>query len=189
MYRKGMAIQADADSEVLAPIVGSLFDRTYRHFCSHRQTPSSGLEVQPGIVKKGRCIYFSSPIFSQYNDNAPRWCRLLVLNAIDILLPDPLVKHDGPSTLQLTVSQQSSQGRWILHLLHFIPERRSEELDVIDDVIPLHKVKVLVKVPRPVREAVTVPAGTPLAFSMEGSYVSFEVERIDGHAMVSLRLD
>jgi len=189
MYRKGMAIQADADSEVLAPIVGSLFDRTYRHFCSHRQTPSSGLQVQPGIVKKGRCIYFSSPIFSQYNDNAPRWCRLLVLNAIDILLPDPLVKHDGPSTLQLTVSQQSSQGRWILHLLHFIPERRSEELDVIEDVIPLHKVKVLVRVPRPVREAVTVPAGTPLAFSMEGSYVSFEVERIDGHAMVSLRLD
>jgi hypothetical protein len=40
-----------------------------------------------------------------------------------------------------------------------------------------------------VREAVTVPAGTPLTFSMEGSYVSFEVERIDGHAMVSLRLD
>ena len=112
-----------------------------------------------------------------------------MLNAIDILLPEPLVKHDGPRTLQLTVSQQSSQGRWILNLLHFIPERRSEELDVIEYVMPLYEVRVSVKVPRPVREAVAVPAGTPLAFSMEGSYVSFEVERIDGHAMVSLRLD
>ncbi len=186
MYRRGMAIQAGADAEVLAPMVGSFFDRTYRHFCSHRQTPSSGLEAQPGIVRKGRCIYFSSPIFSQYNDNAPRWCKLLVLNALNILLPDPLVKHDGPSTLQLALTQQASHGRWILHLLHFIPERRSDALEVIEDVIPLFKIKVGVKTPTPVREVTVVPEETPLAFRVEGSYAVFEVERIDGHAMVSL---
>jgi len=186
MYRRGMAIQAGVDAEVLAPIVGSFFDRTYRHFCSHRQTPSSGVEVQPGIVRKGRCIYFSSPIFSQYNDNAPRWCKRLVLNALNILLPNPLVKHDGPSTLQLTLTEQATQGRWILHLLHFIPERRSDELDVIEDVIPLFKVKVGVKAPGPIREVTVVPEEAPLAFRAEESYTVFEVERIDGHAMVSL---
>ena len=188
MYRRGVAIQAGAGSDVLAPIVKSLFDRTYRHFCSHRQSPSSGSEVQPGIVRKGRCVYFSSPIFSQYNDNAPPWCKLLVLNALELLLPDPLVKHDGPSTLQITVTEQPSQDRWILHLLHFIPERRSVELDVIEDVIPLFKVKVWVKAPRAVREVVAVPEGNSLAFRTEGPYVPFEVERISGHGMVSLAL-
>ena len=188
MYRKGMTIQA-TDAEVLAPMVGSFFDRTYRHFCSHRQTPSSGSEVQPGIVRKGRCIYFSSPIFSQYNDNAPRWCKQLVLNAINLLFPNPLVKHDGPSTLQVTLTQQASQGRWILHLLHFIPERRSEALDVIEDVISLFKLKVGVKAPGTVREVTEVPEETPLAFRTEGLYTVFEVDRIDGHAMVSLTFD
>jgi len=188
MYRRGVAIQAGAGSDVLAPIVKSLFDRTYRHFCSHRQSPSSGSEVQPGIVRKGRCVYFSSPIFSQYNDNAPPWCKLLVLNALELLLPDPLVKHDGPSTLQITVTEQPRQDRWILHLLHFIPERRSVELDVIEDVIPLFKVKVWVKAPRAVREVVAVPEGNSLAFRTEGPYVPFEVERISGHGMVSLAL-
>jgi hypothetical protein len=188
MYRRGTAVQAGGGSDVLAPIVKSYFDRTYRHFCSHRQTPSSGSEVQPGIVRKGRCIYFSSPIFSQYNDNAPRWCKLLVLNALELLLPDPLVKHDGPSTLQITLTEQPSRDRWILHLLHFIPERRSTELDVVEDVIPLFKVKAWVKAPRAVREIVTVPEGKSLAFRTEGPYVSFEVERIDGHGMVSLAL-
>jgi Hypothetical glycosyl hydrolase 6 len=186
MYRRGMAILADADAEVLAPMVGSFFDRTYRHFCSHRQTPSSGVEVQPGIVRKGRCIYFSSPIFSQYNDNAPRWCKRLVLNALNLLLPDPLVKHNGPSTLQLTLTAQVAQGRWILHLLHFIPERRSDALEVIEDVIPLFKLKVWVKAPAPVREVAAVPEEASLTYRTEEPYAVFELERIDGHAMISL---
>jgi putative glycosyl hydrolase-like family 6 (GHL6) protein/glycosyl hydrolase family 42 (putative beta-galactosidase) len=97
MYRRGMAIQAGAGSEVLVPIVKSFFDRTYRHFCSHRQTPSSGSEVQPGIVRKGRCIYFSSPIFSQYNDNAPRWCKRLVLNALNLCYRSPWSNTMGPA--------------------------------------------------------------------------------------------
>jgi Hypothetical glycosyl hydrolase 6/Beta-galactosidase trimerisation domain len=186
MYRRGMAIRAGRDAEVLAPIVGSFFDRTYRHFCSHRQTPSSGLEVQPGIVRKGRCLYFSSPIFSQYNDNAPFWCKRLVLNAVQLLLPDPLVKHDGPSTLQVTLTEQAIPDRWILHLLHFIPERRSDLLDVIEDVIPLFNIKVGVRAPRPVGAVTLVPESAPLAFRAEELYTVFELERIDGHAMVSL---
>jgi hypothetical protein len=116
--------------EILAPLTGSWFDQTYQHFCSHRQTPSSGSVSQPLIVQNGRCIYFSNPIFSQYDDNAPHWCKVLVLDAIGRLLADPLVKHGGPSTLQVTVTHQSDYNRWVVHLLHFIPERRSKELDM-----------------------------------------------------------
>jgi hypothetical protein len=102
------------------------------------------------------------------------------------LLPDPLARHDGPSSLQLTVTQQANQSRWILHLLHFIPERRSDQLDVIEDVIPLFKVKVWVKAPVPVREVKMVPEGAALAFRAQEGYTVFEVERIDGHTMISL---
>ena len=186
MYRRGMAVAAGTETEVLAPIIGSFFDRTYRHFCSHRQTPSSGREVQPGIVRKGRCIYFSSPIFSQYNDNAPRWCKQLVLNALELLLPEPLVKHNGPSTLQVTLTEQENQGRWLLHLLHFIPERRSETLDVIEDVIPVFNVRVGVKAPRPIEDVTLVPEQTSLPIRTEGPYTVFDVYRVDGHAMISL---
>jgi hypothetical protein len=122
----------------------------------------------------------------QHSDNAPLWCKRLVLNAVNILLPDPLVKHNGPSTLQLTLTQQASQGRWILHLLHFIPERRSDALDVIEDVIPLFNVKVGVKAAASIREVTVVPEEVTLNFRAEEAYTVFEVERIHGHAMVSL---
>jgi hypothetical protein len=181
-----MAISAAPGTETLAPLIGSWFDRTYQHFCSHRQTPSSGSVTQPGIVQNGRCIYFSNPIFSQFDDSAPNWCKVLLLNAIQRLLPDPLVRHDGPSTLQVTVTDQPTRNRWVLHLLHFIPERRSKELDVIEDVIPLFNVKLFVRTPLVVREAVVVPEGASLPVAYQGPYLSFQVPRIDGHAMVSL---
>jgi len=127
------------------------------------------MERQPGVVRNGRCIYFSSPIFSQYNDNAPFWCKRLVLNAVKLLLPQPLVKHDGPSTLQLTLAEQATEGRWILHLLH-LPERRSVDLDVI----PLFKVKVGVKAPAPVRNVTLVPEEASVAFLTEEPYRVFE---------------
>lgn len=53
-------------------------------------------------------------------------------------------------------------------------------------VIPLFKVKVRVKVPGPLGEVAVVPEGALLPFRMEGPYAAFEVDRIDGHAMVSL---
>ena len=126
--------------------------------------------------------------YSSTEYNAPHWCKVLVLNAVERLLPDPLVKHDGPSTLQVTVTNQPDHHRWVLHLLHFIPERRSKELDVIEDVIPLFNLKLFVRLPRAVREAIIVPDGVSLAASYDGTYATFQVPRIDGHAMVSLQL-
>jgi hypothetical protein len=189
MYRKGMAISAAPGTKILAPLIGSWFDRTYQHFCSHRQTPSSGSVTQPGIVQNGPCIYFSNPIFSQYDDNAPHWCKVLVLNAVDLLLPNPLVKHNGPSTLQATLTEQLNQNRWIVHLLHFVAERRSHELDVIEDVIPLFSLKLFVRAPRPVQRATVVPEQKLLTVSYEEPYFFFELPKLDGHSMVSLTFD
>jgi len=68
----------------------------------------------------------------------PRWCKTLLLNALALLLPEPLARHDGPSTVRLSLTEQAGHDRWIVHLLHYIPERRGEDFDVIEDVIPLH---------------------------------------------------
>ena len=126
----------------MANKVSSYFDRTYKHFSSHRQTPSSGQVSGAAVIRNGRAIYFANPIFSEYNAVAPRWEKQLFLNALELLLPDPLVRHNGPTTLQVTVNDQSDENRWIVHLLHYIPERRSQEIDIIEDVIPLYNLRV-----------------------------------------------
>ena len=83
MYIRGMDVKARDGAEVLAPIFPSYFDRTWDHFCSHRQTPSAGVPGNPGIVRSGSVIYFSSPVFTLYDRVAPYWCKRLLLNALD----------------------------------------------------------------------------------------------------------
>lgn len=186
MYIRGMAVQAQPGAEVLAELVPAYFDRTWEHFCSHRQTPAAGVPGAPAIVRNGNAIYFSSPIFKQYNQNAPLWCKRLLLNALNMLLPDPLIRHRGPSTLFVTLNTQPSQNRWIVHLLHYIPERRGVDFDVIEDVIPLHDVQVSVRVPQAVQSVVTAPQGTALDFTQQNGRVEFTLPKLDGHQMIEL---
>jgi hypothetical protein len=188
MYIRGMDVEAEPGVEVLASKVLPYFDRTYQHFCSHRQTPSSGKIGPPAIVHNGRTIYFAHPIFTQYSRNAPRWCKALFLNALGLLLPEPLVRHDGPTTLQVTVNEQAAERRWVVHLLHYIPERRSQDIDVIEDVIPLYDVRVSVKVPYQVEAAMRVPEQEPLPYEQKGERVEFVLPKLVGHQMVALTL-
>lgn len=186
MYIRGMDVHAHPGSEVLADIVPSYFDRTWEHFCSHRHTPSSGKPGNPAIVRNGNAIYFSSPIFTIYQKVAPLWCKRLLLNALDLLLPEPLVRHQGPSTLLVTLNEQPAQQRQVLHLLHYIPERRGEFFDVIEDVIPLYDVAISVRVPNVVKSVITAPQGKTLPFTMQGDRVEFVASVFNGHQMVAL---
>ncbi|NLE45429.1 MAG: beta-galactosidase [Chloroflexi bacterium] len=189
MYMKGLDVRSRPGTEVLAQVVSSYFDRTYQHFCSHRQTPSSGQAVSPAIVRNGRAIYFSHPVFRQYNQNAPLWCKHLFLNAMSLLLPDPLLQHDGPSTLRVTVNDQPAENRWVVHILHYIPERRGQDFDVIEDVIPVYNVKVSVRAPAEVRQVTCVPEMDPLTFDQRDGRVVFVVPEVRGHQMVALTLE
>jgi hypothetical protein len=166
--------------------VDAYFDRTYLHFCSHRQTPSSGQVGDPAIVRRGNSIYFAHPIFTQYNQNAPRWCKQLLLNALALLLPEPLVRHNGPSTIEVTLNEQAQENRWVLHALHYIPIRRGQDFDVIEDVIPLFNIAFSVRAEQVVKEVVAVPKMTPLAYEQKDGRVEFTVPEIVGHQMIAL---
>jgi hypothetical protein len=187
MYMRGMLVEAAEDVEVLADVVAPYFDRTYKHFCSHRQAPSSGRVSHAAVVQRGRVIYFSHPIFSQYQTKAPRWCKVLFLNALARLLPAPLVQVEAPSATIATLNRQPGQDNLVLHLLHYVPERRGEAFDVVEDVVPLHEVPVSIKVEGDVASVRCVPGGKVLDFEIEDGRVSFVVPKVMGHQMVEIQ--
>jgi hypothetical protein len=186
MYDRGRRVAPLDRSLGLADMIQPYFNRTWEHFCSHRHTPSAGAPGNPAIVRNGSAIYFSSPIFTTYQKVAPLWCKRLLCNALDLLLPEPLIRHSGPSTIRATVNAQPAQQRQVVHLLHYIPERRGEFFDVIEDVIPLYDVAVSVRVPGSVTGVAAVPQGEPLPFAMHGNRVEFVVPVIHGHQMIEV---
>ena len=186
MYMKGMEVEAEAGSQVLADVKVPYFNRTYRHFCSHRHTPSEGKVGYPGIIKKGNAIYFMHPIFTQYERNAPKWCKKLVLNALDMLLPDPVIKIKAPTTALVSVNEQSTDNRWVVHLLHYIPERRGTDFDIIEDIIPIYDVGVSLRTSKKVKSVACVPDGAELKFEEKDGRIEFILPKLEGHQMIAV---
>lgn len=186
MYLKGKQVKVQDGTEVLAYTVVPYFNRTWEHFCSHRHTPSSGKRGYPAITRRNNVIYFIHPVFTQYHQNAPLWCKRLVGNAIKMLLPEPVVRVDGPSSLLVSLNEQPEKRRRVLHLLHYIPERRGEAFDVIEDVILLRNLKVSLRQDHPVKQILLVPQNQALQFSNVGGRIAFTVPELKGHQMVSI---
>ena len=187
MYLKGLEVEASPGSEVLVDASVPYFNRTYKHFCSHRHTPSAGKVGYPGIVKNERAVYFAHPIFTQYGKSAPRWCKQMFLNAVDILLPDPLLRLRAPTATVATLNTQPAEGRQVLHLLHYVPERRGQDFDVIEDVIPIYELGVSLRASRKVKGVTCVPEGVSLPFEQDGGRVTFTLPKLVGHQMVEIR--
>jgi len=185
MYTKEIEVDAAEDGEVLAYVTKSAFNRSYLHYCSHRQAPSLGVQDGAAIVRKGGLVYFAHPIFTQYQQFSPVWCRQLVVNVIDLFL-EPVLRHDGPSTLLTTLNEQKEQRRYVLHALHYIPEKRSEFMSVIEESIPLYNIQFSLKPEHHIQEIRLVPENESVPFTVEDGRIVFTMERLDGHQMVEL---
>ena len=182
MYLRGSHVEARPGTTVLAWTRTPYFERSWRHFISHRHTPSNGEKGSAAVTQAGRYLYFAHPIFAQYQENAPRWVKVLLHDAIQRLLPQPLLRHDGPSTVTTSVMRQT--GRTVVHLLHYIPERRGRQFDVIEDVIPLYDVAISLRADRAYARAVAQPSGVALAVQEQDGRLVVTVPVINGHQMI-----
>lgn len=185
MYRRGRRLQPAQGAETLGTIVRPYFNRTWRHFCSHRHAPTDGQEIGPAAVRLGNVITLAHPVFTLYHEFAPLWCKEIVRACLEILLPTPSVRHNGPSTLLAALTEQAAPRRRVLHLLHYIPERRARHFDVLEDILPVYGVECRVAAPG-CSSVRTVPEGVPLEFSLEGPCACFTVPEVRGHLMIEL---
>ncbi len=186
MYLKGMQVKPTS-GKVLAQTNVPYFNRTWEHYNSHKHTPSAGKAGYPGVVQNGRVIYFMHPVFTQYARNAPRWCRQLLLNALDLLLPEPLVRTPGaPTALLAALNEQKTANRQVLHLLCYVPERRGNDFDVVEDVVPLADTRLSVRTDKKPARVTLVPEGKTLAFTYQGNRTECTLPVLKGHQMIEL---
>lgn len=186
MYQSGMKIKAE-NSMVLMDTVKPYFNREGKKFCSHQHTPSSGKAGHPAITKKDNVIYFSHPVFRNYRKNAAIWCKEIVSDAIELLLQDKLVTHNGPSTIIAALNTQSQYQRDILHVLHYITEKRSQDIYTIEDVIPIYNLEFKIYVgDKKVKAVKSVSDLTEIDFKKQGQYIVFSVAEVRGDQLLTI---
>lgn len=187
MYLRAAKIKLN-DAEVLMNSIQPYFNREGEKFCSHQHTPSSGVNGSPAVTKKENVIYFSHPVFRIYRKNCAKWCKEIIKDAIELLLPGKLVSHNGPSTMLTALNRQEEHNRDVLHILHYITEKRSQDIYTIEDVIPLYNVYFRVQAgKRKVKSVQIVHQMSYISFEQNGDYLEFIVDKIEGHTLVSIQ--
>lgn len=179
-YEKGSAVRT-TQGESLARCWESAFDKTYQHFQVEQAPPAKPTDYS-AIVATTNTVYFATPVFRSYTRYGYVFYRDLLAMALGRLLAAPVVKVQGPSTLQATVTAQTN--RRIVHLVHYIPERRTPELDIVEDVIPLNDVMVSVRMNANPKRVYLAPSGQGLRSEYSGGYAKVNVPRVEGHQMV-----
>jgi hypothetical protein len=184
MYERGLAVTAAPGAEVFATVSEPYFERSYDKFVSHAHTPPEKTTEKPAVLKLGKVVHLVHPVFSTYANHSMLFHREIVLAALRMLLPEPKLICEAPSTLQATMTRLPD-GHEILHFLHYVPERRGERLEVVEDRLPLMNVKVSALGQW---DAKIQPQGHQLQTEFANGRTSFEIPLIDGHQIVELTL-
>lgn len=186
IYEQGSQVSAGAGTQVLADTIGSTFNRTWEHYCSHRHSPSTGQVLGPAITRNGNCIYMAHPHLTQYQLNAPRWCKQLVGGAIDALLDKHMLKTNGPTHLFTAINEQAEQNRYVLHVLNYIAQLKSEQIEIVEDIIPLHDLSITLNLPKKITRATLVPEGVPIDVTDSPDGQNLKLDKLNNKQLVEL---
>ncbi len=184
LYDAGLWVKPTSGTERLAELWNPYFNRSYRHFSSHRQTPVDKPSGYPALVQHQRTAYASHPLFTMYHEHGMQAYKQLIVNAIERLLPQKLVMAAAPSTAQINLNFQAEHNRYVLHMLHYIPERRFNAVDVVQDVIPLYDTALSVRLPERPARVYSAPAQQELPFEWTDGYAHLVAPEVRGHQMI-----
>jgi len=192
MYTRSRRLKV-TDGESLGEVYDPYFNRTYEHFCSHQHTPyrtePSGFDC--GVLK-GNILYMAHPVFTLYRGYGATIYKHYVLAAMKKLLgTDWSIETNMPSTARVSLNEQPGQDRYVLHLLYAntinrggVTDGDGIQIEVIEDLLPLHDVEVSVRVPRKVKRMLLQPQGEELSFEQAGERILCKLDSFTCHQML-----
>jgi len=185
------------DGESLGDVIEPYFERAWNHFCSHQHAPQrrevSGYACG---VQKGGCLWLPMNVFLAYRKFGQVANKHFVLACIRRLLGDSIgLRAQLPATARVTLTRQSDQQRYVLHLLHANLVQRGGlqqthmgpmVMEVIEDLTPCCDVKLSLQLDKLVRRVTLEPQGAEIAFTMNGGRLEIELDRFTCHQMIAL---
>ncbi len=177
----------ESDGEVLADVYEPYFNRTYRHFCGHKNTPYN-LEkaAYPALVKQNNLIYFAHPVFKAYNETGNYVLEEYIARAIRMGYSEKIITRELPSSGRVRL-RESNDGDFVaLHILYAPPINRGN-VCLLPDFPKLYDIELTLKIDREVTSATVEPDGTPVQFVKNGDSITLKIPPFKLHTLVVIR--
>ena len=174
------------DAEVLAERMLPYFNRTYGHFCGHKNTPyNEDGDRFPGIVKHGNTVYVANNLPLDYFRYGcvfhKRWFMLALRS---LYIPNLKISGLG-SQGRCTMIHQPEQNRYCINMTYASPVRRGKA-EIIEDIMPVRDVRVEVKLDREIASVMRIPDGQMLRFTQANGVLRVTLPEMTCHTALVL---
>jgi len=152
---------------VLAHLGEPLFQRGPDHYTSHAQSPFDHPTDDAAIALRGRLAAVAFPLGASYFRHGYWIYREVFHRLLRAVLPEPLVETSAPLSAEVTVTHQAAAAnrpeRWLVHTVNFSPNRRGpDHCEYLEDPIPLHDVRLALRIDGTIGRAYLAADGTDL---------------------------
>lgn len=186
MYGTAHAV-AQEDARIIGWRQDSYFNRDTFAFCSHQHTPNDPTHSAAAVFMQANTAYIAWDVFTDYARKGSLHLKELCVHVIDTLLGQQKTLTAAlPDRGIVTLRRQ--KGRLICHLLYAHTTVRGEGIEVIEDVVPLHDIKVTLRCDAKPARVLLVPQNEELPFTWEQGTVRLSVPRLHIHQMISLEM-
>ena len=180
------AYVTESDGEVLAKVHAPYFNRTYEHFCGHKNAPFKlEAESYPALIRKGNVLYFAHPIFEAYNKSGSYALERYIKKAFNEIYDKQIEIENLPSCGRVRFRKSNDKGFYALHILYAPPVNRGN-VCLLEDFPVLNNVNVKINVNDKITEVRSEPDGEKIPFTFENGAVSFSLDNVQLHKLIIL---
>ena len=187
-YQPGSYVEAIDGAEAMGEVWQPYFNRTPGHFSSHAQTPVDKPTGHPIAVlsEDKKTAYVYAALFKGYREDAFYLYKNMADRLLKTLLPEPLVQAvaNVPAAMEIAVLRQEAEGRLVVHLVNFQPQRRTSANEFIEDAVPVRDVTVALRTEAAPARVYLAPSGEEIPSRQGGRYCYVTVPAVAIHQVV-----
>ncbi len=176
---------AAGDAQVVAEFITPYFNRTYKHFCGHKNTPhNKASKAYPAIAKKGNIVYVSHPLGKQYLQYGSLYHKRYFMMALNLVYGGSILEVYGLGAQgRCTMINQEDKNRYCINLAYASPVKRGKA-EVIEDIMPVYNLKIAVNTDKNIKRVYEGVSGNELEFATNKGKVEFVLPKLECHCSV-----
>lgn len=172
------------DGEVLSTVMLPYFNRTYKTYCSHKNTPYNKENGgHPGMIRKGNIIYIAHKVCEMYEQYGSIYHRRYFINALNLLYKNKVLSVSMTSAGRAALIKQKGENRYCLNLLYGSPIKRTN-VDVIEDLPVINNIPVSIQISEKIKRVYMPVSGVEVPFEQKYGKLEFTVPYLQSHQLV-----